>query len=679
MARFSKSHRKVLDRNLRNHPSRNNLGSLGVKLLNCLFPSIRRSLLNLLVAGATSILLWLLVFSGPTSDGGTRTSPFSQTVRPSSQHPIPGLIQDGLAKWEKMLSSQSKTYDEAVANYKRRYKLDPPAGFDKWYSYCFSNNVLLVDEYDELMRSLEPFRKMGSREMRRRAAASMWAFYDTNAIVVNKEGLSLAGHEEIRVERAEGIVRYLRDNKVVEILKGVVTEEWMIPTNELAEPRVLDKVDLTGLKFQPKNKNGGTVMSKIWESHQFGEGSLIESIKKACGGSSPFSTGQQKPNWTPDKEIPTTSYAKAFVKNVWDDLNVCQHPDMPKHHSFFRTRHTTTRGLIPMLGFGRPSVFGEILVPTHYWWGNPDYTIDPKKDIPWENKTSTLYWHGSSTGGGKGDPTLGSMHRHRLVRFFSQPTSPARSLQNTTHFTFVLPSTDDCWNFDCPTIKSFPTAPHTPLNDHTWSNKFLADLDGWGYSARFRALMKSNSAVIKSTAMVEWWSDRIVPWVHYIPASVSGDDWGDLISFFVGLPDNTTKPDWSLQDKLAREIAERGREWAYKNTRSQDMTAYTLRVFLELNRLFTANYLPGDKALDEKEIKAERAEEAKIRKEVEEQVTVSVKTEHEGLLDKIKDKVSGTGEEEIRKGGSQEGEGVYTQPQEEEGGGEEEEGDCGVR
>lgn len=436
------------------------------------------------------------------------------------------------------------------------------------------------------------------------------------------------------------------------------------------------------VKFQPRNKNGGTTISKIWDHHQYGEGSLIEAIKETCG-SSPFTEGQRVPNWTPDSDIKTTSYAKAFVTDLWKDLDVCQSPDMPKAHSFFRTRHTTTKGLIPMLGFGRPSVFGEILVPTHYWWGNPDYTIDPKKDIEFSAKKPLLYWHGSSTGGGHGDPTLSSMHRHRLLRFFSQPTSPPRPLPlttfnpttsrpltlytppsplnpfaNTTHFTFVLPDPKDCTFFDCPTISSFPTAPHTPLNTHTWSHRLLADLDGWGYSARFRALMKSNSAVLKSTAMIEWWTDRIVPWVHYIPVSIHGNDWGDLISFFLGTPPSATENPsgngthtsvaTTLQTQLAREIADRGREWAYENTRSQDMTAYTLRVFLELNRLFTGNYLATDSAENVLRAEEDKKDEARIRKEAELWVRNTIKEEHGHLLEMLKDKLKGeAGEKEV--------------------------------
>jgi hypothetical protein len=50
-----------------------------------------------------------------------------------------------------------------------------------------------------------------------------------------------------------------------------------------------------------------------------------------------------------------------------------------------------------------------------------------------------------------------------------------------------------------------------PLGEH-WRHKYLIDLDGMGYSARFLAFLASDSAVIKSTVYREYFSDWIQPW-----------------------------------------------------------------------------------------------------------------------------------------------------------------------
>ena len=50
-----------------------------------------------------------------------------------------------------------------------------------------------------------------------------------------------------------------------------------------------------------------------------------------------------------------------------------------------------------------------------------------------------------------------------------------------------------------------------PLGEH-WRHKYLIDMDGMGYSARFFAFLASGSAVLKSTVYREYYSDWIQPW-----------------------------------------------------------------------------------------------------------------------------------------------------------------------
>jgi hypothetical protein len=47
-------------------------------------------------------------------------------------HPIFGLISRAEKQWEAKLRGASKTFQEVVQEYKRRYKRAPPKGFDHW-------------------------------------------------------------------------------------------------------------------------------------------------------------------------------------------------------------------------------------------------------------------------------------------------------------------------------------------------------------------------------------------------------------------------------------------------------------------------------------------------------------------------------------------------------------------
>jgi hypothetical protein len=47
-------------------------------------------------------------------------------------HPIFELISRAEKEWEEKLRGASKTFQEVVQEYKRRYKRAPPKGFDHW-------------------------------------------------------------------------------------------------------------------------------------------------------------------------------------------------------------------------------------------------------------------------------------------------------------------------------------------------------------------------------------------------------------------------------------------------------------------------------------------------------------------------------------------------------------------
>lgn len=53
-------------------------------------------------------------------------------VNPKGKHPILALIDRAEKAWRSKISRQSKTLAEAVAEYKRRYRRNPPKGFDDW-------------------------------------------------------------------------------------------------------------------------------------------------------------------------------------------------------------------------------------------------------------------------------------------------------------------------------------------------------------------------------------------------------------------------------------------------------------------------------------------------------------------------------------------------------------------
>lgn len=57
------------------------------------------------------------------------------------RHPILELIENAERKWASLIERQSKTLEEAVAEYKKRYYRNPPRGFDKWWVWAATLGV----------------------------------------------------------------------------------------------------------------------------------------------------------------------------------------------------------------------------------------------------------------------------------------------------------------------------------------------------------------------------------------------------------------------------------------------------------------------------------------------------------------------------------------------------------
>ena len=93
----------------------------------------------------------------------------TQSKKEAIVHPIPKLMAEAQTKFKTMVTGQSKTLVEAVQEYKRRYGRNPPKGFDEWFEFAKENGVKIIDEYDQLVRDLEPFWGMSGEELRRRA------------------------------------------------------------------------------------------------------------------------------------------------------------------------------------------------------------------------------------------------------------------------------------------------------------------------------------------------------------------------------------------------------------------------------------------------------------------------------------------------------------------------------
>ncbi|KAA8898907.1 hypothetical protein FN846DRAFT_961516 [Sphaerosporella brunnea] len=556
---------------------------------------------------------------------------------PGKLHPIPELIKAGEAKWNAMLKSQSRTLSAAATEYKRRYGLPPPDGFDLWFKYALEHNVKLVDEYDEMMTALAPLRKLGSKEVRRRAENMLkYGFEEMGGLVVDGPHGELTfwdPEKEKKLQKRGGLVVVDGDPnggyrtsgllEMLEPVKGILKQKmkrwpkFAIPVNELAESRVVGGDDakwrsLTDALVTRKDKYSP---EDFWHEHRSGSRTLAEDFVLACGlesvygkkaAGTRFEFGVQEVI-SLDGELKGEGRKADFLVDPNADNDICQRPELMAVHGVFRGTRLTTKGLYPMLSYGRPSAFSDIPIPSRYQWDEDGaYEYYASEDHPWEEKEAKIYWRGEPSGGGHGDKYYGSMHRHRLVALtnpkhfktsvtmtgadaqgvYVEAVEPASVAQGFTNVTFcdIFSDQDNlCDMFGCDLQGVFPFEPRVNFPE-AWRNKLVIDSDGWGPSGRWRALIASGSLAIRSSVYREWFGQLMVPWVHYVPASVGLSELWGILGYFLGGGDGMI-----AHDQEAKKIAEQGARWVEEHFRKEDMTIYCFRLILELNRLFNGD------------------------------------------------------------------------------------------
>jgi hypothetical protein len=92
---------------------------------------------------------------------------------PAGSHPIWNLVTNAERELEEVKARQSKTLEQAVIEYRKRYNIPPPPNFDKWFAFAQAKGVQLIDEFDMIHDSLVPFWGLKPATIRARAKEAL--------------------------------------------------------------------------------------------------------------------------------------------------------------------------------------------------------------------------------------------------------------------------------------------------------------------------------------------------------------------------------------------------------------------------------------------------------------------------------------------------------------------------
>ncbi|GAA5851432.1 hypothetical protein JCM3766R1_004574 [Sporobolomyces carnicolor] len=550
----------------------------------------------------------LVVYPARLADPSSAPSLASNPTPPPQPHPIHYLIQSAEASWNDKVARQSKTFEEAVAEYRRRYGQSPPRGFDQWYAFATSHNVSLIDEYDSIYRQILPFAALSPEVLQKRSAMlqnttgeeEFWLHQHSITVKIRDEGTNVT---------AEGPMRGVnyRADQLLDLLKGI--SQYLPDLNLTITGHDVPWVTVSG---EAREQHIAAAYRGEWidDIASYANDWSLEGFQTLCPPGSPI----REKGSIYDRLEPEPSNEISFIGlNHRKTMDICAFPDSQPLHGYTSWNGPRPGVLFPMFSWTSSTLNTDFLLPALEQYERP---VGP--DPQWKDKKyNKAVWRGSTTGS---DLTIPHARKH------SQRVRLARLPLSTGQITLPLARNDEP-GFLGP-VEDTTVSAHACADKYLdikfqgraqqcgdeescrkfeqefeWDGymseeeqnqyKYVIDVDGNGWSGRFHRLMSSNSLVLKSTIFPEWYADRVQPWVHYVPLKVDYSDLFPILAFFQGSPYDGS----GSHDDLAEKIATAGAEWARDFWRWEDMQAYLLRLVLEYARILNRD-APGSTNMD---------------------------------------------------------------------------------
>ncbi|KZT55615.1 glycosyltransferase family 90 protein, partial [Calocera cornea HHB12733] len=483
-------------------------------------------------------------------------------TNPKGRHPIYDLIENAQLDWQDKLDRQSRTLDQAVAEYGRRYQRPPPRGFDKWWEYVQKHNVSLPDEYDQILEDLGPYFAYTPRAVRALQNANVGSM-GTFTIVSDPSAQSIRV-ESFNFGDNPGVINALsqRVKAQLELMRGYDADKTGGNGTGGVER---DLIEATGPWQVTFRSDDGPGDFNDWEFNQ---------ILKDKVEDEDYVKWAEKPDMTyrgwasacpPNSYLRQTVYdanagaldktEKYFIADHRKAMNPCWQPQLTKVSGFL-----ASYGQGPGPQERKKLVFS--LSKTEGLHGDvltvPNDLADPwfegSEEIAWADKAEDrVVWRDWTTGVfHHPDMPWRTSHRVNMVSTLTaksgdRPVLPARRSDQPVGTPHVMdagelnPAMADvgyiirpiqCDGGACEEMETMFDWRRPLTLQKLRKYKFLLDIDGNGWSTRFKPFLSANSVVMKATIFPEWYMDRIQPWVHYVPIRMDMGDVYDVLTFF---------------------------------------------------------------------------------------------------------------------------------------------------
>ncbi|OIW26004.1 glycosyltransferase family 90 protein [Coniochaeta ligniaria NRRL 30616] len=552
-------------------------------------------------------------------------------------YPVDKFIYNNRIEADRWLvhASVSKSVKIAVQEYQERnHRRDPPPKFDIWYKFALDRNSPIMDHFEQIGHDILPFWGLAPEKIREGVALA--AQQPDIAIVKVENGAASHG------QFIDSPYRPILD-ELVDLMKPFSEHlpNMQIAVNMNERPRVLAPWDDVqrytqaglghGLRKLLSRRSVGSSPAQdlqnrvdprsapdILQKDHTSAQAFRQMTALAC---SPGSKGRSGVHWNIRDFCSTCAKPQSegiFLKH-WDmSLDICHQPDLAHLHGFHITPPSLKplQQLVPIFSRSKTSSYSDILIPMRRQYDVPE--DEPGSDF--QMKYDQLFWRGKISGDDISHDLLHGGHQERLVHLINNSTSSDRA-------TILLPSPnkgdkhkdteEDRYRYESAPIsdltsalpinvaissyanckppspacdralREFGTAPEDPP---TLKNRYvlLTDSDN-GPPVGLLPALRSTSVPFVATVFREWYTERLMPWVHFVPVDLRYQGLWSTLSYFTGLKGKGEvagrDPQMAARAGDAVWIAEQGRTWAGRALRREDMEVYLFRVLLEYGRL----------------------------------------------------------------------------------------------
>lgn len=553
-------------------------------------------------------------------------------------HPVDKFIYNNRIEADRWLirASVSKTLKIAVQGYQtRNYHRDPPPKFDTWYKFATDRNSPIIDHFEQIGHDILPYWGLSPEKLRE--AVALAAQQPDIAIVKVENGVPSHGHF------IDSPHRPILD-ELVDLMKPFSEHlpNMQIAVNLNESPRVLAPWDdvqrythaglghglrkLLARRFlesSPANDLQNRVDPKP-DILQQGHTSAQAFRQMTAATCSPASKGRSGVYYNTRDFCTTCARPQSegiFLKDWHMSHEICHQPDLARLHGFHNTSPhlKPLQQLVPIFSRSKTSSYSDILIPLRRRHDIPE--DDPGSDF--QMKANQLFWRGKINGDVINHELLHGGHQERLVHLINNSTASAKATillpspnkgdqhklreENKDRYRYELahvsdlvsalpinvaidsyPNCKDPLSPACAlALREFGTKPEDPP---ILKNRYvlLTDSDD-GPPTAFLPALRSTSVPFVATVFREWYSERVMPWVHFVPVDIRYQGLFSTFSYFTGLRDkgevNGRDPNMAARIGDAQWIAEQGKTWAARALRREDMEVYLFRVLLEYGRL----------------------------------------------------------------------------------------------